>query len=100
MARAIKGFHIASYMALASPGGSDVEMMSPAVRKAYYQRHLRVVEAQIYVLAGRLGVDVNKTGRDWAWSSDPLDDEQWSSLVSLDYLFAARDALKRTLATL
>ncbi|MHB1293839.1 MAG: hypothetical protein ACYC4R_02475 [Anaerolineae bacterium] len=100
MARAIKGFHLASYMALSTPGGSDVEMMSPTARKAYYQRHLRMVEAQIYLLASKLGVDVTRSGRDWAWSSEPLDDEQWTSLVSLDYLFAARDALKRTLATL
>ena len=100
MARAVKGFDYGNLLALTLRRGADVERMEPHVRKAYLQRHLRVIDAQIRFLAHRLDVGDEDNVRDWTWSDEPLDNEKWASLVSLDYLVATREAIRETLRTL
>ena len=51
MARSIKGFNYARYLALTPRMGGDLERMPPRTRKAYLQRRLRLVEAQIGALS-------------------------------------------------
>ena len=100
MARAVKGFNYAHMAALVSMRGSEVERMPARARKLYLQRHLHLVETQIRLLADKLGFDDDDLERDDDWSESQLDQERWTSLISLDYLLATRDALKETLTKL
>ena len=100
MARAVKRFRYGFYPALAGKAGNDIERMKPVARKAYLERRLRLVEAQIRMLSEKTGVSEDDLAEDWTWSSEPLDDDRWVSLVSLDYLIAARDTLIETIETL
>lgn len=100
MARAVKQFRYGFYPALAARIGNDVERMGPVARKAYFERRLRMIETQIRMLSERMGVSEEDLTDDWAWSAEPLDDDRWASLVSLDYLLAARDTLIETIETL
>ncbi len=93
MARADKRFRYGFYPAFAAKAGHDIERMNPVTRKAYLEQRLRVIEAQIRILSDRMGVSEDDLADDWAWSVEPLDDDLWTSLVSLDYLLSARDAL-------
>ena len=100
MARADKRFRYGFYPALASKAGSHIERMNPVTRKAYLERRLRLIEAQIRILSERMGISEEDLFDDWAWSEEPLDDDRWASLVSLDYLLSARDALIETIESL
>jgi hypothetical protein len=100
MARADKRFKYGFYPALAAKAGNDIERMNPVARKAYLERRLRLIEAQIRILSERMDVSEEDLADDWAWSVDPLDDDRWASLVSLDYLLSARDALIETIEAL
>ena len=96
MARAVKGYDYGPIAALVSMRGSVVEKMTAPARKLYLQRYLRLVETEIRLLADKLGFDEESLdGSNWPESA--LDEDRWSSLVNLDYLLAARDALKETL---
>jgi hypothetical protein len=97
MARVAEGFRYAEYLASVARSGGDVERLPPRAMKSYLQRRLRVVEAQIELLAQQLDAGALQRG---SWAQTSLDDERWTSLASLNYLFAARDALLRTIATL
>jgi len=84
--------------ALFSQSGSAVERMPVRARKVYLERHLQLVEAQIRALADELGFDLDESEPPPA--DQALDLERWDSLVSLDYLLAARDALRETITHL
>jgi hypothetical protein len=100
MARAIKGIRSAEYEMLASRIGGDVERMPAGVVKTQLRYQLQVVESQIQMLAAQLGLDAEQTMSAKGWSRQPLDDHTWTSLASLSYLAAARETLRRTIATL
>jgi cell division protein FtsB len=100
MARADKRFRHGFYTALAGKVGNDIERMNPVTRKAYLEWRLRLIEAQIRILAERVGVSEEDLAAERVWLAKPLDDDRWASLVSLDYLIAARDALIETIETL
>lgn len=100
MARAVKGFNYGNILALASRRAGDVERMSPYVRRVYLRRHLKLIEAQIQFLSHKLGIDSDELVHDWTWAESPMDDDKWASLVNLDYLVAAREALLQTLDSL
>lgn len=100
MARSVKHFKYGFYPALAARAGNDIERMNPVARRAYLERRLRLIEAQIRMLSDRMGISEEDLAADWAWSAEPLDDDRWASLVSLDYLLSARDALIETIETL
>ena len=100
MARSIKGFNYARYLALTPRMGGDLERMPPRTRKAYLQRRLRLVEAQIGALSDRLDIDSDGSVHSWAWAHEPFGDDRWAVLVSLDYLLAAREALMTTIEEL
>ena len=100
MARAVKHFRYGFYPALAAKAGNDIERMNPVARKAYLERRLRMIETQIRMLSERMGVSEDDLTADWTWSAEPLDDDRWASLVSLDYLLSARDTLIETIETL
>lgn len=100
MARAVKQFKYGFYPALASKAGNDIERMNPIARKAYFERRLRLIETQIHLLSEWMGLSEEDLVGDWMWSVEPLDDDRWASLVSLDYLLSARDALIETIETL
>ena len=99
MARAVKQFKYGFYPALASKAGNDIERMNPIARKAYFERRLRLIGTQIHLLSSGWASEEDLVG-DWMWSVEPLDDDRWASLVSLDYLLSARDALIETIETL
>lgn len=100
MARADKRFRYGFSPALAGKVGNDIERMNPVTRKAYLERRLRLIEVQIHILSERMGVSEEDLAADWVWSAESLNDDRWASLVSLDYLIAARDALIETIKTL
>lgn len=92
MASVAKGFHYGEYLGLAARRrGADIERMSPRARKAYLNRQLRLVEAQIGFVIDRLTDGVEDSEPDW--STRTLEGDRWSSLFSLGYLVAERDAL-------
>ena len=100
MARSVKGYTLATYLALMSRMGGDVERMSPRARKAYLKRRLRLIEAQIRALSDRLDAQSGDTAHHWTIRQEPFDDDRWAVLVSLDYLIAARESLKTAMRTL
>jgi len=100
MARAAKGFNYGHMTALVSLRGSEVERMPSQARRLYLQRHLHLVETQIRMLAAKLGYDEDELERDGELAEKQLDEERWASLVNLDYLLTARDALRETLTKL
>ena len=100
MARAAKRFSYNRLLAMSSMKGSDVERLSPAQRRVYLERQLRIVGLQIHVLGYELGVDPELEPNGWGWAVDSDDKERWSALLQLEYLVAAREALLETLDAL
>jgi len=74
--------------------GRNVERMSPRARRAYLQRHLRLIDAQIRILSDRLDESKVLPGSGWSWAQESVDGEWLASLASLNYLFAVRAALR------
>jgi len=99
MARAVKGFRYADYLAIHARVGEDVERMSPRAMKNYLQFRLRLIEADIQHLSNKLGVSGDRSARDRR-PKEMIAREHWASLADLDYLLAARDALRQTIETL
>ena len=100
MARSVKGYKLATYLAFMSRMSGDVERGPPRARKAYLKRRLQMIEAQIRALSDRLDTQSGDTGHRWAMFQEPFDDDRWAVLVSLDYLISAREALKTAMRTL
>jgi len=100
MARAAKGFRYAYYLAASSQLGDDVERMSPRAMKVFLQYRLRFIEAQIQRLSGRLGLNVDRTTYRRIQPKEIVAGQHWAVLADLDYLLAARDALRQTIETL
>ncbi len=100
MARAVQEFKYAEYLAQAARAGGDIERMSPQARKVYLRHRLRVIEAELQYLARRLDRDMPQATHHHTWPTMASVEDHWSSLASLNYLLAARDILKRTIATL
>lgn len=99
MARVVKGFHYGEYLSLVARARTDVERMSPAARKVYLRRQLRLVEAQIGSMLDRLSEE-EESSESGEWSGQPLDERRWASLSSLGYLVAERDALEEAISQL
>ncbi len=97
MARGAKRYAYNHLLAMTSMRGSDVERLSPPQRRAYLERQLRAVGLQIHLLGNELGVDPEVEPSGWSWSVGPNDKGRWSALLQLEYLVAARDALRETL---
>ena len=100
MARSVKGYNYARYLALMSRMGGDIERMPPHTRKVYLKRRLRLVEEQIRALSDRLNIHSSDNARNWTLLQEPFDEDRWAVLVSLDYLITAREALETTINTL
>jgi len=100
MARAAKRFSYNRLLAMSSMKGSDVERLSPAQRRVYLERQLRIVGLQIYLLGHELGVDPELEPSAWSWTVDSQSKERWSALLQLEYLVAAREAIQETLDAL
>jgi len=100
MARAVRDFRYAEYLALAARSGGDIERMSPPARKAYLRHRLRVIETELQHIARRLDRDLLGAPRDYSSSPAALAEKHWTSVASLSYLLAAREILKKTIATL
>jgi hypothetical protein len=100
MAKAVKGFRYADCLAITAQVENDVERMSPRAMKAYLQLRLRLVEAQIQRLSIKLGVNADGTIRRKMHVGEIMAHQQWVSMADLDYLLAARDALRQTIETL
>ncbi|NLD72864.1 MAG: hypothetical protein GX649_09125 [Chloroflexi bacterium] len=100
MASVAKGFNYGEYLGLVARRKSpNIESMSPRARKAYLGRQLRMVEAQIGVVIDRLA-DESDESPELDWAEHALDEERWSSLFSLGYLVAERDALVEVIGQL
>jgi hypothetical protein len=100
MARAVKGFRYADYLALHAQTAEDVERMSPRAMKSYLQFRLHLVEAEIQYLSNKLGVNSDRVATRKRRPKEAMAHPQWASLADLDYLLAARDALRQTIDTL
>ncbi len=100
MARAAKRFSYNRLLAMSSMKGSDVERLSPAQRRVYLERQLRIVGLQIYLLGHELGVDPELEPSAWSWTVESRSKERWSALLQLEYLVAAREAIQETLDAL
>ena len=99
MARLLTDFDYARYADLASSFEGDVGTMSPRMMRMYLQYRLHLVEAQISVLAYKLGIEDMAAKNHWPWTQAPLSEEECTSLSSLDYLMTARDSLRSALRT-
>ena len=97
MARAILTLRHRPYLSLVAQLRTDVERMPPRLMRAHLQRRLRLVELQIQLLDDKLGAGVQGRRSDLNWSTEPLDDDRWTSLANLSYLVAERDALRDTI---
>ena len=100
MARAVKGFRYADYPAFHAQASEDVERMSPRALKAYLQFRLYLVEAEIQHLSNKLGVSGDRLATPKRRSREMMARQQWLTIADLDYLLAARDALRQTIETL
>ncbi len=100
MARAVKGFRYADYLAIHAQLGNDVERMSPRAMKAFLQFRLRLVEVEIQNLSNKLGISGDGNAARKLRPKEMIARQQWTSLADLDYLLAARDALIQTIDTL
>lgn len=100
MGQAIRGVRYEQYAELLAHIGGDMERMSASDVKHQLRNRLQLIELQIQMLTDRLsGQRGARSGRR-VWAHQPLDDDAWTSLASLRYLAAARDALRRTISTL
>jgi hypothetical protein len=100
MARAVKGFRYADYLAIHAQLGDDVERMSPRAMKVFLQFRLRLIEVEIQNLFNKLGVSEDTEAALQLRPREMMAHHQWASLADLDYLLAARDALQQTIETL
>lgn len=99
MARALKDFGYRDYVHQARMAG-DIERMSPRVMKMYLRYRLHLVEAQIELLADKMGVDARQPVCPWLLTNEPIDGVLWDSWSNLRYLISRRDDMRRTLAKL
>jgi hypothetical protein len=100
MARAIKGYHYSAYQAFALRHEVDVERLSPQAMRSYLRANLRLIEAQIRVLSDQLDTQAGHVAPRWSVPQKPQQDDRWTSLASLSYLMATRDALRKAIDTL
>lgn len=100
MARAARGDRYKDYIAYMGRLDHDIERMSPRAIRRYLWRRLELVEFQIRMVSDRL--DDNGPGSipTWAWIEGSVDEETWTSLANLNYLLAAREALRDTINAL
>ena len=99
MARAAKGFRYGDYLAIHAQFAEDVERMSPRAMKSYLQFRLRLVEVEIQYLSNKLGISGDRIVTRKR-PKEMIAHKQWTSFADLDYLLAARDALRQTIETL
>lgn len=100
MARAVPGFRYADYVAFRAQNNEDVERMSPRALEAYLQLRLYLVEAEIQHLSAKLGVNGDVLAARKRLPGDIMARQHWVTMADLDYLLAARDALRQTIETL
>ena len=98
MARLARGFRYGDYLALLAQFDDDVERMSSRAQKRYLGRRLRAIEARIRLRSRQLMA--RERGPGPTWDAAAMADERRTCLADLNYLLAAREAIKDTISAL
>ena len=97
MARALPG---ASYYAILSVLGTEVERLNKETLRFYLEQRLRDLEARIHALSQQSHAAVWQEWQSSPWDQEIALEKIWEGLLELDYLEAVWEAVAEALAAL